>query len=247
MSLKRNKLRRMIILGSLVLLLLSQTKAKGEEQMEEVTLQWFGHAYFLISDKIKIAIDPFQDLEGYPNPQVSADVVLVTHEHFDHNKTEAVSGHPQIVRGFGQKSVKGIEFTGAKTYHDESKGSQRGENTVFVFELDGIRFAHGGDLGHLLSDQQVKEIGRVDVLMIPVGGYYTIDAQRAWTNVEKIKPKIVIPMHYKQPFMGKNFPIEKVDVFLAGKKNVNRLDKNVLVLEKDKLPLETTIYVLNYK
>jgi len=237
----------MIILGSLVLLLLSQTKAKGEEQMEEATLQWFGHAYFLISDQVKIAIDPFKDLEGYPNPQVSADVVLVTHEHFDHNKTEAVGGHPQIIRGLGQKSAKGIEFTGVKTYHDESKGSQRGENTVFVFELDGIRFAHCGDLGHLLSDQQVKEIGRVDILMIPVGGYYTIDAQQAWTNVEKIKPKIVIPMHYKQPFMGKNFPIDKVDVFLEGKKKVNRLDKNVLVLEKNKLPQETTIYVLNYK
>lgn len=215
--------------------------------MEKITLQWFGHAYFLISDQIKIAIDPFKDLEGYPNPQVSAEVVLVTHEHFDHNKTEVVSGHPQIIRGFGQRSVKGIEFTGVKTYHDESKGSKRGENTIFVFELDGIRFAHCGDLGHLLSDQQVKEIGRVDVLMIPVGGYYTIDARQAWTNVEKIKPKIVIPMHYKQPFMGKNFPIEKVDVFLAGKKNVSRLDKNVLILEKDKLPLETTIYVLSYK
>ena len=138
--------------------------------MEKITLQWFGHAYFLILDKVKIAIDPFQNLEEDPNPQVSADVVLVTHEHFDHNKTETVSGHPQIIRGLGQKSAKGVEFTGVKTYQDESKGSQLGENTIFVFELDGIRFAHCGDLGHLLSDQQVKEIGRVDVLMIPVGG-----------------------------------------------------------------------------
>lgn len=215
--------------------------------MESVTVQWLGHSFFLISDKVKVAIDPFKDLEGYPNPDVNADVVLVTHDHFDHNRVEAVKGSPPVVKGFGKKSAKGIEFTGVKTYHDEEKGSKRGENSVFAFELGGIRLAHCGDLGHVLNQSQLKELGRVDVLMIPVGGYYTIDARTAWQNVEKIKPKVVIPMHYKQPFMGPSFPIDKVEVFLQGKKNVVRLEKNVLILEKDKLPQETTVYVLNYK
>lgn len=224
-----------------------QVKETKEGKMEKVTVQWFGHAFFLISDKTRVAIDPFKDLEGYPNPSVSAEVVLVTHGHFDHSKVEIVQGKPQIVKGNGKKSAKGIEFTGVKTYHDEQKGSQRGENTIFTFELGGIKFAHCGDLGHILSQDQLRELGKVEVLMIPVGGYYTIDATSAWQNVEKIKPKIVIPMHYKQPFMGPSFPIDKVDIFLQGKKNVNRLEKNILVLEKDKLPQETTIYVLNYK
>ncbi len=215
--------------------------------MEKVKIQWFGHAFFLISNGVKIAIDPFKDLEGYPNPQVSAEILLMSHDHFDHNKAEVVSGKPQVVRGYGKKTAKGMEFYGVKTYHDEVKGAKRGENSIFVFEIGGIRMAHCGDLGHILSDVQLKEIGPVDVLMIPIGGYYTIDAQEAWQNIEKIKPKIVIPMHYKQPFMGKDFPIDKVDVFLERKKNVNRLDKNVLTLEKDKLPKETSVYVLNYK
>ena len=225
----------------------AQTQSKGEEKMEKVIIQWFGHAYFLISDGVRIAIDPFKDLEGYPNPKVGAEVVLVTHDHFDHHQTGAVSGSPQVVRGYGKNNAKGVEFLGVKTYHDEAKGAKRGENTVFVFEVGGIRLAHCGDLGHLLTEEQLKEIGKVDVLMIPVGGFYTIDAKQAWQNIEKIKPKIVIPMHYKQPFLGKNFPIDKVDVFLEGKKNVKRLDRNLLVLEKGKLPTETTIYVPNYK
>ncbi|OGV97328.1 hypothetical protein A2W24_00515 [Microgenomates group bacterium RBG_16_45_19] len=215
--------------------------------MGTVTIRWFGHAFFLVSDGIKLAIDPFKNLEGYPNPVVAADVVLVTHDHFDHNKTEVIKGNPQVVRGQGKKSAKGMEFLGVKTFHDSNNGKDRGENTVFVFEMNGIRLAHCGDLGHVLSDQQVKEIGRVDVLMIPVGGFYTIDAKAAWQNVEKIKPKVVIPMHYKQPSMGDGLPIAGVDVYLQGKKNVTKLDKNILTLEKEKLPQETSIYVLNYK
>ncbi len=217
-------------------------------KMSEVTIKWFGHAFFLISDnKVKIAIDPFDNNVGYPMPDISADILLMSHGHFDHNNASAVKGNPTQITGYGKKSAKGIDFMGVKTFHDENQGKERGENSIFVWQMEGVRFAHCGDLGHLLSDQQIKEIGSVDVLMIPVGGFYTIDSKVATQNIEKLKPKVVIPMHYKQPFMGDNFPIDKVEVFLQGKKNVQKMGKNALVLSKDKLPKETTIFVLGYK
>lgn len=217
--------------------------------MSEVTIKWLGHAHFLISNnKVKIALDPFDNSVGYPMPDVSADILLMSHGHFDHSNASAVKGNPAQFTGYGKKSAKGIDFTGVKTYHDDQQGKTgRGENTVFVWEMEGIRFAHCGDLGHLLSDQNLKEIGVVDVVMIPVGGFYTIDSKVATQNIEKLKPQVVIPMHYKQPFMGSNFPIDKVDVFLQGKKNVQKVGKNTLTLSKDKLPKETTIFVLDYK
>ena len=217
--------------------------------MSEVTIKWLGHAHFLITNsKIKIALDPFDDSVGYPMPEVSADILLMSHGHFDHSNASAVKDNPTQFTGYGKKSAKGIGFMGVKTYHDDQQGkSGRGENTVFVWEMEGIRFAHCGDLGHLLTEQNLKEIGAVDVVMIPVGGFYTIDSKVAEQNIEKLKPKVVIPMHYKQPFMGDDFPIDKVDVFLQGKKNVQKVGKNTLTLSKEKLPKETTIFVLDYK
>ncbi len=217
-------------------------------KMSEVTLKWFGHAHFLITNnKVKIALDPFDSSVGYPMPDISADILLMSHGHFDHNNASAVKGNPVQITGYGKKSAKGIDFLGIKTFHDENQGKDRGENSIFVWQMEGIKFAHCGDLGHLLSDQQIKEIGSVDVLMIPGGGFYTIDSKVATQNIEKLKPKVVIPMHYKQPFMGDNFPIDKVEVFLQGKKNVQKVGKNSLTLSKEKLPKETTIYVLDYK
>jgi len=217
--------------------------------MSEVTIKWLGHAHFLISNnKVKIALDPFDNSVGYPMLDISADILLMSHGHFDHSNASAVKDNPTQFTGYGKKSAKGIGFMGVKTYHDDQQGkSGRGENTVFVWEMEGIRFAHCGDLGHLLTEQNLKEIGAVDVVMIPVGGFYTIGSKVAAQNIEKLKPKVVIPMHFKQPFMGANFPIDKVDVFLQGKKNVQKVGKNTLVLSKEKLPKETTIFVLDYK
>ncbi len=240
------KILLIIFLFSANLSAVQKIKEKGGK-MSEVTVKWFGHAHFLVSAKVKIALDPFDNSVGYPMPDVSADVLLMSHGHFDHSNASAVKGDPVKITGYGKKSAKGIDFMGVKTFHDENQGKDRGENTVFVWEMEGIRFAHCGDLGHLLTEQNLKEIGAVDVLMIPVGGFYTIDAKVATLNIEKLKPKVVIPMHYKQPFMGDNFPIDKVEVFLQGKKNVQKVGKNALSLSKDKLPKETTIYVLEYK
>jgi L-ascorbate metabolism protein UlaG (beta-lactamase superfamily) len=146
-----------------------------------------------------------------------------------------------------EKNVKGIDFTVIETSHDEAGGSKRGKNNVFVWSMENIKIAHLGDLGHILTKEQVAKIGQLDVLMIPVGGFYTISPKEADSIISQLKPKVVIPMHYKTEVMDENFPIVKVSEFLANKKNVVRVGKNWVSFEKDKLPGDTTIYVLEYK
>jgi len=215
----------------------------------EVKIEWIGHSCFLISlnDSIKIVTDPFDKSVGYPTPDVTADVCLVSHDHFDHNYVSVVKGKPQVVKGTGEKEAKQIKFKGVASFHDEQEGSQRGKNTIFTWGLGGIKFAHAGDLGADLSPAQLKEIGAVDVLFIPVGGFYTIDAKVATKLVANLNPKVVIPMHYKMPFMGANFPIATVDEFLKGKESVIKAGKSQVSFNKESLPKTTTIYVLEYK
>lgn len=215
----------------------------------EVTIKWLGHSCFLISldDKVKIVTDPFDDSVGYPKPDVTADICLVSHDHFDHNCVSVVKGKPEVVKGSGEKKVRDVNFKGVDAFHDEKKGSLRGQDTIFVWELAGIKFAHAGDLGTELSQDQVKKIGGVDVLFVPTGGYYTIDARTADKVVSSLNPKVVIAMHYKTPVMGPSFPIAKVDEFLKGKENVLKVGKNSITFKKETLPQKTTIYVLEYK
>ena len=215
----------------------------------EVTIKWLGHSCFLISlnDVLKIVTDPFDSSVGYPLPDVTADVCVVSHDHFDHNCVSVVKGNPEVVKGSGEKDAKGIKFKGVGSFHDEKGGSERGENTIFTWELGGIKFVHAGDLGIDLSDSQKNEIGAVDVLFVPTGGFYTIDAATASKVVASLNPKVVIPMHYKMPFMGENFPIAPVDEFLKGKDNVVKVGKNSVTFTKESLPEKTTIYALEYK
>jgi len=168
--------------------------------------------------------------------------VVVSHEHGDHNNVAAVKGKPQVVRGAGTKEVKNIKFEGVATYHDDSGGKQRGSNTVTCFVVDGVRVCHSGDLGHPLSDQEIKQIGKVDVLLLPVGGFFTIDAKVATEVVLKLGPKVVIPMHFKNEKCG--FQISGVDEFLQGKTNVTKLNTNEVEFNAGKLPTTTQIMVL---
>ncbi|NIN00630.1 MAG: MBL fold metallo-hydrolase [candidate division Zixibacteria bacterium] len=215
----------------------------------KVTIKWLGHSSFLIAldDKLKIVTDPFDSSVGYPMPDESADVCMVSHDHFDHNCVSVIKGNPQVVKGAGEKEAKGIKFKGVGSFHDEKGGSQRGENTIWTFELGGVKFAHVGDLGTGLTDSQKKEIGGVDVLFVPTGGFYTIDAAAASQVVNGLNPKVVIPMHYKTAFLGDNFPLSKVDDFLKGKKNVVKVEGNSVSFTRDSLPDKTTTYVLEYK
>jgi L-ascorbate metabolism protein UlaG (beta-lactamase superfamily) len=215
----------------------------------EVTIRWLGHSCFLISldDTVKLVTDPFDQSVGYPMPDVTADVCVVSHDHFDHNCVTAVKGNPEVVKGSGEKNAKGVNFKGVGAFHDEKQGSLRGENTIFLWELGGIKFAHMGDLGVELSQDQTNQMGSVDVLFVPTGGYYTIDAPTADKVVSALNPKVVIPMHYKTVVMGPNFPIAGVDEFLQGKKDVVKVGKNSVTFKKETLPQKTTVYVLEYK
>jgi L-ascorbate metabolism protein UlaG (beta-lactamase superfamily) len=214
-----------------------------------VTIKWLGHSSFLISLEggVKIVTDPFDQSVGYPMPDESADICVISHDHFDHNCVSAIKGKPEVVKGTGEKNARGVKFNGIGSFHDEKEGSQRGKNTIWTFELGGIRFAHAGDLGIDLDDSQKQQIGPVDVLFVPTGGYYTIDASTASEVVKALNPMAVIPMHYKTSFMGENFPIAGVDEFLKDKKNVIKTGGNSVSFTKETLPKETTVYVLEFK
>lgn len=209
-------------------------------------IKWLGHACFLITSKdgTKIIIDPYAVGGGinYPPINESADVVLVSHSHGDHSNSSVVQGKPEVVKGSGIKTVKGIQFKGVATYHDASQGKQRGANTVFCFNLDDIRLCHLGDLGHVLDPVQASEIGGVDILFIPVGGFYTIGAGEAARVCEQLAPKVVIPMHFKTPQCA--YPIAGVDDFLTGKKSVRKLDYSEVEFKASGFPATTEIVVL---
>lgn len=209
-------------------------------------VKWFGHACFLIASEsgLKIITDPYVQGSGlkYSPIDESADIVTVSHDHFDHNNVSAVKGNPEIVKDSGTKTVKGVQFKGVATYHDEAKGSQRGDNVVFCFSLDGVRVCHLGDLGHRLSKEEIVAIEPVDLLLVPVGGFFTIDAKVASQVCEDLKPKVIIPMHFKTSKC--DFPISPVDDFLAGKSNVRKLNSSETDFKASELPKATEIVVL---
>jgi L-ascorbate metabolism protein UlaG (beta-lactamase superfamily) len=214
-------------------------------------IKWYGHAAFLItSDQgIKIIIDPYEPGAfggqlSYGKIRDQADIVITSHDHADHNYTKDLPGAPQIVKGSGSKTVKGISMKGISTYHDPSKGSERGANTIFTLKMDNIQLCHLGDLGHLLSDKELLEIGPVDILLIPVGGFFTIDPKEATQVAEQIKPKILIPMHFKTEKCG--FPIAPVEDFLKGKTNIKRPKVSEATFDKATLPQQMDIVVLEH-
>lgn len=208
-------------------------------------IKWLGHSSFVVtSDKgQRIITDPFTVGRGisYAPIDESADVVTISHDHGDHNNGSTVKGNPQILRGEGIRQIEGTVFEAIPSYHDAAQGSQRGNNTIFCFAVDGINLCHLGDLGHELTDEQVADIGNVDILMIPVGGNYTLDARQATVVYQALRSKIVIPMHYKTAKCA--YPIATVDEFLKGKGNVRNLDSSEVEYTKDGLPKETEIVV----
>ncbi|MBI4286354.1 MAG: MBL fold metallo-hydrolase [Chloroflexi bacterium] len=207
-------------------------------------VKWLAHACFLITSDsgVRIITDPYELTNAltYAPVKETADIVTVSHDHFDHNNAKAVRGNPIIVRKTTE--VKGITFRGIPSHHDTTGGKERGNNTIFCFEVDSIKACHVGDLGHRLDDQQVKEVGPVDVLFLPVGGFYTIDAKVATQVVDQLQPKVAIPMHFKVERCG--LPITGVAEFLKGKKNVTQLETSETEFKVGKLPNATQIIVL---
>jgi len=210
-------------------------------------IKCLGHAAFIITSDagLKIITDPYYTTRAglsYGEITESADVVTVSHDHLDHCNVAAVRGNPEVVRRTGRSAAKGIEFNGIASYHDDAKGRLRGNNIIFRFEVDGIKVCHLGDLGHLLDDKQLAGIGSVDILLIPVGGFFTIDARAATQVCDQLKPKVIIPMHYRTE---KSFPdIAGVDEFIKGKNNVTRQDSSEVEFKAGKLPATSQIIVL---
>ncbi|MGB9857259.1 MAG: MBL fold metallo-hydrolase [Dictyoglomaceae bacterium] len=210
-------------------------------------VRWYGHACFLFTSKdgIKILTDPFDKSVGYPIPEVEPNIVTISHEHFDHNAVSLLKGKFTTLKGKVEKEELGIKIKSISSYHDESLGSKRGENYIFVFSIDGLIIAHLGDLGHILTKENMEKLGEIDILCIPVGGVYTVDAKQAVEIIEKVNPKIVIPMHYKTSHL--KFDLATVDNFLSlVKYPVKRYSEKEIEITKENLPTSTEVWVLSY-
>lgn len=209
-------------------------------------IYWYGQSMFKIKGKAAtVILDPFDpEHTGLKLPkEMVADVVLSSHSHGDHNNVGAVEGTPLVVTGPGEYEKLGVTINGIATFHDASTGSERGRNTVYNLLIDGVNLVHLGDLGHPLTEDQVSQIGDTDILLIPVGSVYTIDAEIAAKVVAQLEPRVVIPMHFKIP--GLKFELDELDLFLKemGSEGVEPVAK--LSITKDKLPEEINVVVLN--
>lgn len=209
-------------------------------------IAWLGQSCFKIKGKnASVVIDPFDpDFIGLKLPKdLEADLVLSTHEHQDHSNIKVVGGSPLVITGPGEYEKSGVSIEGVEVYHDPSQGTERGKNTVYHILIDGINVVHLGDLGHLLTDEQISQIDACDILMIPVGSVYTIDAEVAAKVVAQFEPKIVIPMHYK--IEGLKVELEGVEPFLKEMGAENIAPSPKLSVTKEKLPEETTVVLLS--
>ncbi len=220
-------------------------------------ITWAGQSCFQISvsnsknHSADIVIDPFSDI-GLKMPNVAADIVLVSHQHEDHNNIKAVKPSATdgknafIVAGPGEYEVKGVFIQGISSFHDETEGKDRGQNTIYVIEAEEMKFCHLGDLGQKqLTDEQLEKIGSVDILMIPVGGVYTIDGHEAAKIVGQIEPKMVIPMHYQLPKLTVKIEDESKFLKAMGKNSIEPVDK--LTLKASTLPKEGELLVVVLK
>jgi L-ascorbate metabolism protein UlaG (beta-lactamase superfamily) len=228
------------------------TAQKPREESQTMKITWLGHASFLVESKdgTRVVTDPFEagsydGAVGYSPINTHADVVTVSHEHADHNAVDAVSGAPEIVRDPAERTVKGITIRGMATFHDESKGKDRGRNNIYVMDVDGVKVGHLGDLGHALSPDESAALGAVDVLLAPVGGYYTIGPEEAKKTAEALGARIIIPMHYKTDALG--FPIQPVDDFLKLMDRVERSDSTSIEIEAKDLSDTAKVVVLKYE
>ena len=208
-------------------------------------ITWFGHSCFRLSDRgVTIVTDPPSDDMGYERPRIRADVVTISHEHPGHNNRIGFRGGPKVFDGPGEYEVKGVFITGIATYHDARSGASRGNNTVFLFEFDGVTICHLGDLGHVPTQSQVEALSSVDVLLIPVGGLHTIDPSKASEVISLIEPLLVVPMHYKTRV--EKAKLQTVNKFLKEMGLSPMPAQPELKVTRSSLPSETQIVVLDH-
>ncbi|MGO9139252.1 MAG: MBL fold metallo-hydrolase [Syntrophales bacterium] len=216
-----------------------------------MNIEWYGHAAFKITTEkgIRIIIDPYESgfsggTISYRNIDDEADIVITSHDHGDHNYIKSIRGKYEHIKKQGSYEIKGVKLQTLPTFHDTASGKERGDNLLTIISADGIKLLHLGDLGHDLDPETLKKIGKVDVLLLPVGGFYTIDAQAATKVMNNIRPSITIPMHYRTEKCS--FPITTVAEFTRGKKNVQVLPKSEMKITAAALPKEPEIIVLQH-
>jgi len=216
-----------------------------------VRIKWLGHSAFLLTaaDGTSVITDPyvpssFNGAIKHGPIRETADAVTVSHHHQDHDGVSLLSGKPKVFDGKGTFKAGSISISGFETFHDANKGAGRGRNTVFVLEADGLRVCHCGDLGHVLTAEQTAAIGKVDFLLVPVGGTFTVDAAAAHEVAGQLAARVTIPMHYKTDKLG--FDIAGIDDFIRGRANVKRVGAAEVEVSADKLPSVPEIWVLEH-
>lgn len=203
-------------------------------------ITWQGHSCFKIQDKIgpdglTVVTDPFDKEVGLKVPNFEADIVTISHDHHDHNNAGALRGQPFVIKSAGEYDVKGVMVEGIASYHDDKEGKERGNNIIYRIEMDDISIVHLGDLGQVLDNAQLEKLAGTDILLIPVGGKYTLDAKKAVEVISQIEPRLVIPMHYKTK--DSKIDVEGVDKFVK-ELGVAPTYEEKLKISKKELPSE---------
>jgi L-ascorbate metabolism protein UlaG (beta-lactamase superfamily) len=212
---------------------------------DAMQIRWHGHSCFEIADSVTVVTDPHDGKSlGIKPPSVSADVVLISHDHFDHNSFKTIRGSHKVVFAFvGEFEFNGQIFHGIETDHDEVNGKKRGKNVIYTTSMDGISICHCGDLGEIPSDNVLEQIAGVDILMVPVGGIYTMENPKLKTFIDKVGPRVIIPMHYRVG--GLSIPLNSVDTFLESLDHSVEHVGNEIDVSLDELPSETTVWVFS--
>ncbi len=206
---------------------------------------WHGHSCFRIKCKETTLItDPYSGGVGYPARELAANIVTVSHSHPGHSCVDGIASKPKVIRGPGEYEIGGVFIIGMSTFHDSQQGKERGKNTIYLVEMDELRLCHLGDIGHVLSPQQVEELGSVDILLVPVGGVSTIDAKVASGMVRQLSPRIIIPMHYGTDVVTW---LQPVDGFLREVGDNSVVSQNKLVVNRGNLPTGSRVTVLDYR
>lgn len=208
-------------------------------------ISWLGHSCFRIKGKHATVItDPYPPTLGYSLGKPTAHIVTISHQHLGHSYAQGIGGEPRLVTGPGEYEISSVLIVGIAAFHDGEKGKKRGKNTIYLMEVDEVSVCHLGDLGHVLTTEQVEELESVDILLLPVGGVSTINAPMAAEVVRQLEPKVVVPMHYKTEALNRE--LEPVERFLKemGVREVNSQPK--LSFAKTSLPATMQVFLLDY-
>ncbi len=209
-------------------------------------IDWFGHACFRLRGREgTVVTDPYSKDIGLAFARPRADIVTISHDHPGHDHADGVKGEPRVLSGPGEYEIRNIFVTGIQTFHDKRGGKDRGPNTVYIVEMDGLTICHLGDLGHVPTQTQAEAFGNIDVLLLPVGGVSTINASDAAEIVSLVEPQIVIPMHYQLPDLA--FKLDPVGKFFKTLGSKPPEPAPSLKVTKDSLPKETQFVLLEPK